>query len=323
MGMWQGQDCIIIMKSSRPVTLANTEQAEFRSEVNGRSYSISVALPLVRAPKEGCPVFYVLDGHWYFASAVEAVRGNAPEVVVVGISYPSDEMYVESVLERHRPLPTWLVDQLGPWTAASLERTYDFSLPASDEALAASCLPEFVPSSRNVGGLDDFLKTLETEVKPRVGAMASIDKSNQAIFGHSLGGLAALHSLFVEPSAYRTFIASSPAIWWNDKAVLSGEARLAEAVRAGKVKARVLITMGSEEDDPRIAARFDVDIDRYAALLRKHRMIENARELIGRLKALRAGKGFEVEDYAIFPKQDHRTAPWPALGRAVSFAFSQ
>ena len=311
------------MKRSVPVVLANAERLDFKSEVNGRSYSMSVALPLVQVPEKGCPVLYVLDGHWYFASAVEAVRANAPEVVVVGVSYPEDDVYVESVLAQHRPLPAHLARECGPKVVASLQRMYDLSLPISDEVIALDFLTDHGLTSKDLGGVDNFLKTLETEVKSRVAAMIRIDSSNQAIFGHSLGGLAVLHALFAVPNTYRTFIASSPVIWWNEKAVLAAEASFGEAVRAGTAGPRVLITMGGEEEtpDPRIAARSKLDFGRYAALLRKHRMVESARELTERLKAMRGSGGFEVEDYAPFPKQGHGISPWPALGRAVVFAF--
>lgn len=311
------------MSGSRPIMVTNTERVDFRSGVNGRRYAISVALPLVPAPEDGCRVLYVLDGYWYLASAVEAVRANAPEVAVVGVGYPDDDAYAESVLERRRPLPVWLRDQPASLAAAGLERIYDLSLPASDEVLAGDFLAEHVPTSRDVGGLDDFLETIETEVKPRVAAMTPIESSNQAIFGHSLGGLAVMRALFIAPNAYRTFIAASPSIWWNDKAVLAGEAGFAEAVRTAKAAPRVLVTMGSEEEtpDPKVAARLKVDFAHYTALVRKQRMVGNARELAARLQALRGSGAFEVDDFALFPKQNHSTSPWPALGRAVAFAF--
>lgn len=310
---------------ARPVTIANAEQMEFRSKVNGRRYSISVALPFAKPPERGFPVLYVLDGYCYFGSAVEAVRARSPEVVVVGIGYPDDSSYVESVLARHRPLPHWLTNEPPFNTAVTFERMYDLSLPASDEALAADLVPGFVLTGKDVGGLNDFLKTIEAEVKPRVASRTMIDRGNQAIFGHSLAGLAVVHALFVEPHAFRSFIAASPAIWWNRKAVLEQEGRFCEAVRAGTAAPRVLLTMGSEEGTPdaKVAAQLGMDFAQFGALLRKHRMVENARELTERLKTLRGSAEFEVEEYALFAKQDHGMSPWPALGRAVSFAFPQ
>src|SRR6185312_11085974 len=116
----------------------------------------------------GFPVLYILDGDWYFGSAVEAVRNNAPEVAVVGIGYPDDERHVKSVLERDRPLPLWARDMPPFRAAVSLQRLYDLSLPASDEVLAGDFPPEYEIRSGDVGGMDAFLNVLESEIKSRV-----------------------------------------------------------------------------------------------------------------------------------------------------------
>jgi ferri-bacillibactin esterase len=311
------------MEIKRPVIISKAFRFDFRSEVNQRSYSISVAPPLVALPEKGCPVLYVLDGDWYFGTAVEAVRNNAPTVAVVGIGYPDDEVFIEEALARHQPLPEWAKDEPAFRAVVGLERMYDLGLPMTEEVIAREFPKNSGVAARDVGGLDDFLEVLQGEIKPRVAASVPVDPSNQALFGHSLGGLAVVHALFVEPSAFRTFIAASPSIWWNDKAVLGGEAKFAQAVREGRVSPRVLITMGSEEDkaDPAIAARASLEFEEYAAHVQRVRMVENARELTKRLQALQGSADFEVEEYAVFPKQDHGISPWPALGRAVSFAF--
>lgn len=311
------------METSRPVFITNASRFDVHSEVNQRQYAISLAPPLMPFPEKGCPVLYVLDGDWYFGTAVEAVRNNAPGVAVVGIGYPDDEAYLESVLARHQPLPEWAKDEPAFRVVVGLERMYDLGLPVSDEALARD-FPKSAPTrAADVGGLDAFLKVLETEIKPRVAARLHVDSSNQALFGHSLGGLAVVHALFTEPDAFRTFIAASPSIWWSDKAVLRGEVKFAETVRAGIASPRVLITMGSEEEtaDPKVASKAAMEFEEYAVHISRARMVENARELTERLRALRGAGDFEVEEYALFAKQDHGISPWPALGRAVSFAF--
>ena len=83
--------------------------------------------------------------------------------------------------------------------------------------------------SRRMGGLDDYLKTIETEVKPRVRAAADayhlkLNDDDQTLFGHSLGGLAVLEALFTEPKAFRTFVAASPRVWCAGR----GQGRAAE-----------------------------------------------------------------------------------------------
>ena len=241
------------------------------------------------------------------------------------VSDSDDEAYINDVLERHEPLPVWARGEAVCRVAIALERMFDLSLPASNEVLAVDFPYEWQIREAQVGGLDAFLKVMETEVKARVAEIVSIDSSKQAIFGHSLGGLAVLHALFVEPGAFRTFVAASPSIWWNSKAVLAGLEKLADAICKGAFTPRVLVTMGSEEQaaDPKVAAKLALDFGEYAALVRRSRMVDNARDLTEKLKALCEPGGLEVGDYVIFPDESHAISPWSALGRAVAFAFPQ
>jgi len=313
-----------------PISVRKTQQMEFVSKVNGHRYSISVALPFEAAPAEGYGVLYVLDGYAYFGSATEIARsfGNTPgTVVVVGIGYPEDPAYTKKVLEERGPVPAYFAN-LPPWRSAPmLERNYDLTLPATDAELEAQRLPgPGTPKqkSTNFGGVDAFLKTIETEIKPRVEALAHIDRTNQALFGHSYGGLATLHALFVEPNAFRTFIVASPSIWYNNRAVLADEPKFAAAVRSGQAQPRVLVTMGGDED---VAVKFPkewgIDEAGAKAYYQKVRMVENGRELVTRLQALHGGPGYLVESYAVFDKESHAAAPWSALARGVPFAFSR
>jgi len=176
--------------------------------------------------------------------------------------------------------------------------------------------------SKNVGGLDDFLKTIETELKPRIALLAPTDPANQAITGGSLGGLAVLHALFVEPNAFRSFIIASPSIWWNNRAVLADEANFAADVSAGRASPHVLLTIGSEESTPPkvIPSGWNIDHAALAAEYSKARMVENSRELAARLEAIHGSVGY-VFEYAVFDKQLHSLSAWPTLGRGIPFAF--
>ncbi|BBP93511.1 hypothetical protein BsIDN1_71290 [Bacillus safensis] len=61
---------------------------------------------------------------------------------------------------------------------------------------------------------------LEKIVKPYIEQRFPINQSRQTLFGHSLGGLFVLHTLFEHPDAYQTYIAGSPSIHWNKKLFL-------------------------------------------------------------------------------------------------------
>jgi hypothetical protein len=307
------------------VSIPNTRRVAFVSKVNGHSYSISVALPSDPAPAKGYGVLYVLDGDAYFASAVEAARanGNTSGVVVVGVGYPDTPRFASEVLARHAPVAA-AIKAAPPFVAAvTLERMYDMALPASDEALAGQSIAGVMaPKSRDVGGMDDFLRMIETDIKPRVAALAKVDPANQALFGHSLGGLAVVRALFTEPTAFRTFIAASPSIWWNSSAVLAGEAGFDAEVTSGAAHPRVLITVGAKEEEvPTLPPEMEAVRPQVEALVRKSRMVGNACDLAARLKALKGAAPYEVEDCAVFAGQDHGISPWPALGRAIAFAF--
>ena len=308
------------------VSIANSRRMTFVSGVNGHRYSIDIALPDVPQPPMGYPVIYVLDGDFYFGSMAEAARviGNAPQAIVVGIGYPHDPVWTAAVLAKHRPLPA-IFATVPPFDAAlELERMYDMSLPLNETQLKDIAARGVPLKATDVGGMDDFLKIIETEVKPRVYALALVDRGNQVLFGHSLGGLAVLKALFSEPKAFRTFVAASPSIWWGDKEVLRKEANFANRVSAGEVVSRVLITVGGEEDAvPTLASQTAAQRAQIEAQVKKLRMIENACELVRRLKALRGARGYAVADCAIFPYQNHDISAWPAIGRAVSFAFLQ
>jgi predicted alpha/beta superfamily hydrolase len=308
------------------VTIANSRVIDFVSSVNGHRYRINVSIPMVPAPAKGYRVLYLFDGNVYFGSATEAVRanGNATDVVVVGIGYPdSPEFSTES--DARRGPPSAAQAALSPYMRARMrERPYDLTLPATDAELAAQSPNGPAPyTSANVGGLDQLLKTIEVDVKPRVAALTTIDTSNQALFGHSLGGLAVLRALFTESQAFRTFIVASPSIWWNNRVVLKGEAAFVEAVKAGKATPRVLVTMGSEESTPPKTAIPGMDAKTVAAMIARSSMVDNAGQLTARLKAVKGAAGYEVGDYAVFADQGHGISVWPAIGRAVEFAFQR
>ena len=297
------------------VSIPRSRVVDFVSSVNGHGYRINVALPLRHPPAEGFGVVYVLDGNDYFGTMTEAARvnGNATDVVVVGIGYPDTPAFVEEVTARRgpprssRPLEPALLARIQ-------ERMYDLTLPISEEEIAAIAF--FAPGqvrAVDTGGIDDLLRTIERDVKPRIAAMVPIDPSRQLLFGHSLGGLAVLRAFLTDPSAYSSYVAASPSIWWNDRALLKGLPGFAERAGDGRLSARLLLTAGAEEraTPVTIPGRGEVllpdvvdDITRFAEEVRR----------------LTESGGVTVET-VVFPHQGHGLAPWPSIGRAIGFAF--
>jgi predicted alpha/beta superfamily hydrolase len=175
-------------------------------------------------------------------------------------------------------------------------------------------------SDVKAGGADAFLKVIETEIKPRIHALLKVDAGNEALYGHSLGGLAVLRALFTEPSAFRTFIAASPSIWWNDKSVLEGEAGFTQKVVSGVVAPRVLITVGGLEQTPApVPPGIGLKQEDADLMTRNARMVDNAVELGARLAALKGAPGYEVKT-VVFADETHGSVEQAAVSRGVNFA---
>lgn len=252
-----------------------------------RSYRIFAAWPPTEPPPGGFPVLYLLDGNSVFGTAVDAMRvvgsrgaGMEPSpAVVIAIGYPTDR----------------------PFDPA--RRTRDYTPPAAG-------------APAGTGGADAFLAFLETELKPEVERRFPIDRGRQTLFGHSYGGLFVLHALFTRPDGFQRYVAASPSIWWQDRAVLRAEQRFAEALAADAASRSLLITVGERE----LAAPAGTVVDpAHDERRRQARMVENARELAERLSAL-APRGPAVS-LVTFADETHGSVIGPAVGRAVRVAI--
>lgn len=285
-----------------PAIVGTAQQVDFTSAVNGKTYRITVAKPYAFPPKGGYPVVYVLDGGAYFSSFASAARlrsalgAELGPAVIVGIGYPSESMLVASS-RRMRDLT---------------HSTPDAAQRARD---AASGPVEYA-------GADAFWKVIETEIRPRVATMAQVSTGHDVLFGHSLGGLFVLRTLFRHPDAFRTYLALSPSIWWTDRSVLQDEAAFAAQVKAGKAAPRVYIGVGGEEQTPPTKLPPGYTAEQAQALTANARMVDNASELAARLKALKGAPGYSVES-KVFPGQSHMSVPWEALNSLLNFALGE
>ncbi|WP_394762329.1 alpha/beta hydrolase [Phenylobacterium sp.] len=300
------------------VSVPLSRRIDFTSQVNGQSYSLLIALPTTPAPPGGYPVIYVLDGGAYFGSATDAQRGTGLNLIVVAISYPFDDAQFIAKTLKTPVSATGEVSLLQIAPAIQATRTLDLTPPTAAAFMAAQKSPGM--SKLAVGGADAFLKVIETEIKPKVHALLPVNTANEALYGHSLGGLAVLRALFTEPAAFRSFIAASPSIWWNDRSILADEAAFSAKVTSGNVAPRVLITVGGLEQTPTpVTPGFPMKQDEVDAMVRSARMVDNAVELGARLKALKGGRGYEVQS-VVFADETHGSVEQAAVGRGVNFA---
>ena len=280
----------------------NARIIDFKSQVNGRAYRLFVSIPTRRpVPAEGHSVLYLIDGNLHFGIAVDTARIQAcwPDVidpVVVGIGYPTDS--VSQALDL---------------------RMIDLTTPISEERLQQGFIAKMPRPSEGWGGMDNYFRVIEEEIKPRVEAMVAINRQDQVLMGHSLGGLTTLHALFRHTASFQQFVSISPSIWFNDRAVLAHEAAFSERVRAGQVKARALITVGGLESTFRFVPGLPASEQDFRDMTEECRMVPNTTELGARLAALGA-PGLHVET-VVHDGDDHNLVPPAGIARGVRFAF--
>ena len=129
--------------------------------------------------------------------------------------------------------------------------------------------------------------------------MMPVDSTNQGLFGHSLGGLFTLYTLFEHPAAFRTYVVASPSILFNARAIVAGESKLQPLVERGEVRPRILLLVGSEENYPSstdLAAMSPTEQSRWAAM---GRGIDNTLEMAARLRGFKGRPGYQVTSHEL------------------------
>ncbi len=271
----------------------------------GYHYRILISKPSGHAPPSGYPVVYVLDGNAWTGVVAEIARLSELQVspaIVVGIGYVT-----KSYLDERR--------------------VFDLSAPVP--------MTEPLPGpERKYGGADIFLNFIEDKVKSRVRSRFPVDSNRQVLFGHSLGGLFVLHVLFTHPRSFNSYIAASPSIWFNDRAIIKEEQEFSSTVQSDASR-RLLVTAGEleqavtaeeEERDRRFYERhpeflgdrpLEQVIVRNRADKVRSRMVDNAKELAGRIHNL------GVSDFFEFAGEDHMSVVPAALSRVLPIALRQ
>lgn len=202
------------MEYPSSVMLADAHTFVIRDPDTQVPYRIYVAFPQGYADgSKRYRALFVLDAEATFALTTQAYRllrvdGTMPDLLLIGIGYDLDGAARRS--RRNQDLtPTRL---------------------ASDTATGQSAA---------------FLSSLANVIIPAVDSLYRTDRSDRSIFGHSLGALFALYTLFERPDLFRRYIVSSPSLWWDEAVVLRLEQRFAERER--NLPKSVFMSVGSEE----------------------------------------------------------------------------
>jgi uncharacterized protein len=263
----------------QPVVLPQAQQRDFLSAITEQHYRIFVHIPKGNVPDGGHPVLFALDGNATFPTLALMARTaggrGRPAPVVVGIGYARDEDFVPA-------------------------RSRDYTPPTGAQGPAGE------------GGADLFLDFIERELKPLVAALAPLDLARQALFGHSYGGLLALHALFTRPAMFQTWLAASPSIWYEERAVLSALPGLAQRLACLADRRALLLTVGEFEQPAGDPAR----LQGRQQLSAQRRQVDAARELAAQLQA--DGLLARVE-FDLLEGENHGSAMYPALARGLEF----
>ena len=139
--------------------------------------------------------------------------------IIVGIGYPTDQPF-------------------------SPYRVYDFTRPISKENLPPHPTGlEWPPH----GGAEHFLTFIKEVVKPEIERNLPVNINKQTLFGHSLGGLFVLQTLFSEPDTFHTYIAGSPSIHWDPKFFISEKEAFIQKIKQSERQIKIMIGVGELE----------------------------------------------------------------------------
>ena len=198
-------DFTIAKLSSKMTAYYHIHQQDMHFE--NKAYRLFIAEP--KQQSKPLPVLYLLDGNAHFPLAVNAVNPDLPLPLIVGIGYVSDNAY--SINERRR----------------------DYTFSVQDETF------------KNGGGAADFLRFIQTEVKPYIEQHYRIHNKKQHFFGHSFGGLFGLYILFHQPHLFQYYTLASPSLWWG-----TGEFLPKKSNWIAHKPEHILITLGEYEEFP-------------------------------------------------------------------------
>lgn len=281
-----------------PVTLAGSAEYVLGTDP-AEALRLVVSVPPGPAPEGGYAVLYAFDGN----SSIGLLGDLADDVA--------------SLARRSGRTPVLVVgiDRL-PSAAGTDRRILDLTPFAESYDMPAR--PNNLPWPA-LGGGDDLLDRLETEVLPLIHARYDVDETRETLFGHSLGGNLVLHAAFTRPALFDAYAASSPSIWVNNRQV-AREAEVFLATRQLREQPlRLMMTVGSEEQSlSPWEAEQPRTVEARLAWKAKNRMVGNAMDLAALLTGKSAGR---VDmSFSVLEGEDHQSARPIAAYRALRFA---
>lgn len=273
------------------VTIPETEVVNIHSERADADYQLWIAKPIPGAfpfSNEPLGVLYVLDANLLFGTAVEMTRlmsqlyGELPPILIVGIAYSTNDPVIQAELRTRDFTPT----------------TIDYG--SMNGSFPGAPTPT-LPADRRSGRSEQFLQFLIHEVKPLVSNKYNVSESGSTLFGSSFGGLFTAYTLLNHPDAFDAYIAVSPALWWDNRTVLTDLKTKLPLLEP--VDSTLFLAVGADEE------RSDIPN------LAQFRMISNLREFAESFQALSTGN-FKLTTF-VAEGESHTTVIPVALTRAL------
>ncbi|QEY18335.1 alpha/beta hydrolase [Cellvibrio sp. KY-GH-1] len=199
-------------ESDRSFVIGNSHIIPIESRNTGRQHELVIILPssYQSQPTKKYPVLYYLDAYWD-TPLLASTYGNliydneVPEFIMVGLSYPEGKDYGK-------------------------ERRLDYT---------------FTPVDEGSGKSDQFLAFIKTEVAPLIEKQYRGLSTDRVLSGNSLGGLFTLTAAYKAPEFFSGFIAISPAVEWDNKALIKFDQSYAKDHQS--LPGRVFISYGAKE----------------------------------------------------------------------------
>ncbi len=206
-------------KEPRHYSIDNTYFRQVHSKETGQTHELIISLPpgYESSPDKSYPVLYYVDAYWdtpLLSSLYGALiyDNRAPEFIMVGFSYPGDN--VNYGLERRR------------------------DLTPTDEG----------PDDGDSGGAPAFLAFIKESVVPLIETSYRVDPSQRALSGSSLGGLFTLYAMYEDPAFFDRYIAISPAASWDGGYLSRRDEEYAKTHKS--LNARLFLSHGTGEYAP-------------------------------------------------------------------------
>jgi len=164
----------------------------------------------------------------------------------------------------------------------------------ANNARTRDLTPTHIDERPSSGGAGAFIQFIEEELIPFVDDRYRT-QPYRVLFGHSLGGMFAVYSLFTKPDAFAGYIAASPHLQYDDGQVVG----LAEEILEGKpsLNKSLYITVGDEPD-------YFASLERFTAALEK------------------AGDTDLHWEYVVMENDDHVSTPLKSTYQGLEMIFA-